>query len=56
MDPEGAVRLYQAAVNSDRQMWSDAGHPHHDEKSGGPQDLRLPTAQDWAAKKLGAIG
>lgn len=55
MDPQGAVRLYQAAVNSDRQMWSGAGHPHHDEKSGGPQDLRLPTAQDWAAKKLGAV-
>ncbi len=55
MDPEGAFRLYQAAVNSDRQMWSGAGHPHHDEKSGGPQDLRLPTAQDWAARKLGAI-
>ncbi|HEY5624128.1 MAG TPA: prolyl oligopeptidase family serine peptidase, partial [Gammaproteobacteria bacterium] len=52
MDPEGAYRLYQAAVNSDRQMWSDAGHPHHDEKSGGPQDLRLPTAQDWAMRQL----
>ena len=56
MDPQGAFRLYEAAVNSDRQMWSGAGHPNHDEKSGGPQDLRLPTAQDWAAKKLGAIG
>lgn len=55
MNPQGALRLYEAAVNSDRQMWSDAGHPHHDEKSGGPQDLRLPTAQDWAAKTLGAI-
>jgi pimeloyl-ACP methyl ester carboxylesterase len=55
MDPEGAFRLYEAAVNSDRQMWADAGHPHHDEKSGGPQKLRLPTAQDWAAKRLGAI-
>jgi len=55
MDAQGAYRLYEAAVNSDRQMWSGAGHPHHDEKSGGPQDLRLPTAQDWAARKLGAI-
>jgi dienelactone hydrolase len=54
MDPEGAHRLYQAAVNSQRTMWSDAGHPHHDEKSGGPQALRLPTAQDWAAQQLGA--
>ncbi|MGI9258091.1 MAG: alpha/beta hydrolase family protein [Gammaproteobacteria bacterium] len=52
MDPEGAFRLYQAAVNSDRQMWSDSGHPHHDEKSGGPQDLRLPTDQDWAMRQL----
>jgi len=52
MDPQGALRLYEAAVNSDRQMWSDAGHPHHNEKSGGPQPLRLPTAQDWAAKQL----
>jgi len=54
MDPQGAYRLYQAAVNSDRKMWSDAGHPHHDEKSGGPQPMRLPTAQDWAARRLGA--
>jgi len=54
MDPQGAFRLYQAAVNSERQMWSGAGHPHHDEKSGGPQDLRLPTAEDWAARRLGA--
>ena len=55
MDPQGAYNLHQAAVNSDSQMWSDAGHPHHDEKSGGPLDLRLPTAQDWMAKKLGSI-
>ena len=55
MDPEGAFRLYNAAVNSDRQMWAGAGHPHHEAKSGGPQDLRLPTAQDWAAKQLGAV-
>ena len=56
MDPEGAFRLYNAAVNSDRQMWAGAGHPHHEAKSGGPLDLRLPTAQDWAAKQLGAVG
>ena len=55
MDPEGAYRLYQAAVNSDRQMWSGAGHPHHEEKSGGPKALRLPTDQDWAAVQLGAV-
>jgi pimeloyl-ACP methyl ester carboxylesterase len=54
MDPQGAFRLYQVAINSDRKMWADAGHPHHDEKSGGPQVMRLPTAQDWAARQLGA--
>lgn len=54
MDPQGAFRLYEAAINSDRKMWSDAGHPHHDEKSGGLQVMRLPTAQDWAARQLGA--
>jgi len=52
MDPEGAFNLYKAAVNSERVMWSDAGHPNHDEKSGGVQPMRLPTAQDWAALKL----
>ena len=56
MDPQGAFRLHQAAVNSDRQMWSDAGHPHHDEKSGGPKSLRLPADQDWAARQLGTVG
>ena len=56
MDPQGAFRLYNAAVNSDREMWSGAGHPHHEAKSGGPLDLRLPTDVDWAAKQLGATG
>lgn len=55
MDPQGAYNLHQAAVNSDSKLWADSGHPHHDEKSGGPQDLRLPTAQDWMAKMLGTI-
>jgi dienelactone hydrolase len=55
MDPEGALNLYNACVNSPRQMWADAGHPHHDEKSGGPVDLRLPTLQDWMGRALGAI-
>jgi dienelactone hydrolase len=54
MDPQGAFRLYEAAVNSERQMWSGGGHPHHDAKSGGPRELRLPTDEDWAAKRLGA--
>lgn len=54
MDPQGALRLYKAAVNSDRKMWSDAGHPNHDEKSGGVRKLRLPIAEDWMARQLGA--
>jgi alpha-beta hydrolase superfamily lysophospholipase len=55
MDPQGAYRLYQAAVNSDRQMWAGGGHPHHTAKSGGPLDRRLPTQQDWLARTLGTI-
>ena len=55
MDPEGAYRLYQAAVNSDRQMWAGGGHPHHTAKSGGPIDRRLPTEADWMARTLGTI-
>jgi pimeloyl-ACP methyl ester carboxylesterase len=55
MDPEGAYRLYQAAVNSERTMWAGGGHPHHTAKSGGPIDRRLPTEQDWLARTLGAI-
>ena len=55
MNPEGAHRLYQAAVNSDRQMWAGGGHPHHTAKSGGPVDRRLPTEQDWIGRTLGTI-
>lgn len=55
MDPEGAYRLYQAAVNSERTMWAGGGHPHHTAKSGGPRIRRLPTEQDWLARTLGAI-
>jgi len=54
MDPQGAFRLYEAAVNSDRKMWAGAGHLNHDEKSGGVQEMPLPTAQDWLARQLGA--
>jgi len=55
MDPEGAYRLYQAAVNSNRTMWAGGGHPHHTAKSGGPIDRRLPTEPDWLARTLGTI-
>jgi len=54
VDPQGAFRLYQAAINSERQMWAGGGHSHHDEKSGGSVELRLPTDDDWAAQRLGA--
>jgi pimeloyl-ACP methyl ester carboxylesterase len=55
MDPRGAYNLYEAAVNSPRQMRSDGGHPHHDAKSGGPIIVRLPTEVDWMGKTLGTI-
>jgi dienelactone hydrolase len=53
-DPNGAFRLYKAAVNSDRKLWSGAGHGNHDRKSGGARDVGLPTAEDWMARRLGA--
>jgi dienelactone hydrolase len=54
MDPAGALRLYRAAVNSKREMWSGGGHAHHSAKAGGPRPVRLPTLQDWAMRTLGA--
>ena len=54
MDPQGAYRLYQAAVNSKRDMLAGLGHPHHNAKAGGPRDDRPATLQDWAMKQLGA--
>lgn len=55
MNPDGARRLYDAAVNSNRTMWAGGGHPHHTAKSGGPLDRDLPTEQDWLARTLGTI-
>jgi dienelactone hydrolase len=55
MDPAGALRLYQAAVNSKREMYNGGGHPHHAAKAGGPRIERLPTMQDWAMKTLGSM-
>ncbi len=54
MDPQGAYRLYQAAVNSKREMMVGLGHPHHAAKAGGPRDERPATLQDWAMKQLRA--
>ncbi len=54
MDPQGAYRLYQAAVNSKREMMAGLGHPHHAAKAGGPRDDRPATLQDWMMKQLRA--
>ena len=54
MDPQGAYRLYQAAVNSKREMMAGLGHPHHAAKAGGPRDDRPATLQDWMMRTLRA--
>jgi dienelactone hydrolase len=54
MDPNGALRLYNAAVNSKRQMMGGLGHPHHAAKAGGPRPDRPDTLQDWLMKQLRA--
>jgi dienelactone hydrolase len=54
MDPQGANRLYQAAVNSKRQMMAGLGHPHHAAKAGGPRPERPDTLQDWMMRELRA--
>jgi dipeptidyl aminopeptidase/acylaminoacyl peptidase len=54
MDPQGAFRLYEAATNSQREMWAGGGHPHHAWKAGGPRTERLPLLQDWAMRTLRA--
>jgi hypothetical protein len=54
MDPNGALRLYRAAVNSKRQMMAGLGHPHHAWKAGGPREDRPDTLQDWMMRELKA--
>ena len=54
MDPQGAYRLYQAAVNSKRDMMAGLGHPHHAAKAGGPRADRPATLQDWMMRELRA--
>jgi hypothetical protein len=51
MDPQGAFRLYHAAVNSKREMVEGTGHTQAS-NAGGPRDLRPPALPDWAAKHL----
>jgi dienelactone hydrolase len=51
MDPQGAFRLYQAAVNSKRDMVEGTGH-NQASNAGGPRGQRAPVMQDWAAKHL----
>jgi naringenin degradation protein FdeB len=53
MDPAGALRLYEAAVNSKRDMVEGTGHVQAS-NAGGPRDRRPAVFPDWAAKTLGA--
>ncbi len=51
MDPAGALKLYQAAVNSKREMVEGTGHAQAS-NAGGPRDRRPPVFPDWAMKQL----
>jgi dienelactone hydrolase len=51
MDPQGAYRLYEAAVHSKRDMVEGTGHTQAS-NAGGPRDLRPPVLADWTAKQL----
>jgi len=51
MDPQGAFRLYQAAVNAKREMIEGTGHTQAS-NAGGPRGRRPPELPDWAAKQL----
>ena len=53
MDPAGALRLYEAAVNSKRDMVEGTGHTQAS-NAGGPRVSRPAVFPDWAAKTLGA--
>ena len=53
MDPAGALRLYEAAVNSKRDMVEGTGHVQA-ANAGGPRERRPVVCPDWAAKTLGA--
>jgi dienelactone hydrolase len=51
MDPQGSLRLYQAAVNSKREMVEGTGHAQAS-NAGGPRGMRPPVLADWAARHL----
>ena len=51
MDPQGALRLYQAATSSKREMVEGTGH-NQASNDGGPRERRPPIFPDWAAKHL----
>jgi dienelactone hydrolase len=51
MDPQGALRLYRAAVNSRRDMVEGTGH-NQAANAGGPRRGQPPVLPDWAAKQL----
>jgi len=53
MDPAGALRLYEAAKNSKRDMVEGTGHVQAS-NAGGPRLSRPVVFPDWAAKTLGA--
>ena len=53
MDPAGALRLYEAATNSKRDMVEGTGHAQAS-NAGGPRQSRAVVFPDWAAKTLGA--
>lgn len=51
IDPQGAFRLYQMAVNSIREVVEGTGHAQAS-NAGGPRAMRPPALADWAAKHL----
>ena len=53
MDPAGALRLYEAAKNSKRDMVEGTGHVQAS-NAGGPRASRPVVFPDWAAKTLSA--
>src|SRR5579864_6523697 len=53
MDPAGALRLYEAAKNSKRDMVEGTGHVQAS-NAGGPRQSRPVVFPDWAAKTLSA--
>jgi dienelactone hydrolase len=55
MDPQGAFRLFQAAVHSKREMVEGTGH-NQAANAGGPRSARPPVLADWAAKHLVSEG